>query len=179
MKRLQITEKDETRKIIRMFAVKKLNNIEEDKENKVKVLSCEILVAIPDKPGSKKFKTYLVLLDSGATSYLMDKNITRIHGLDENVTPIKEKWLTQYGVFKTKAKVTLEQMKLPQSATKRTVPTEMNLFKKAKEDPYDFILGGKFLQDIKLDIKNSTRTFAWNESEIPMVPRRLWELLEN
>ena len=67
MKRVQITEKGETKKIIRMFAVKEFNNIKEDKENKGKVLSCEILVAIPDKPGSKKFKTYLVLLDSGTT----------------------------------------------------------------------------------------------------------------
>ena len=133
MKRLQITEKGETRKIIRMFAVNELNNIEEDKENKVKVLSCKILVAIPDKPGSKKVKTYLVLLDSETTSYLMDKNITSIHGLDENVTPIKEKWLTQCGVFKTKVKVTLEQMKLPQFTTKRTVTAEMNMFKKRRK----------------------------------------------
>ena len=39
MERLQITEKGETGKIIRMSGVEELNNIEEDKENKVKVLS--------------------------------------------------------------------------------------------------------------------------------------------
>ena len=160
MKRLQITEKDETRKIIRMFAVKKLNNIEEDKENKVKLLSCEILVAIPDKPESKKFKTYLGLIDNGTSSCLIDKHITSIHGLNANATPSKEKWLTQCEVFKITAKVALEKMKLPQFTTKRTVTAEMNLFEKAKEDPYDFILGRNFLQDVKLDIKNNTRTFA-------------------
>ena len=50
----------------------------------------------------------------------------------------------------------------------------MNMFKRAKEDPYDFILGRNLLQDIKLDIKNSTRTFDWDEIEIPMVPRGHW-----
>ena len=50
----------------------------------------------------------------------------------------------------------------------------MNLFKRAKEDPYNFILGRNFLQDIKLDIKNSTRTFHWDEIEIPMIPRGHW-----
>ena len=50
----------------------------------------------------------------------------------------------------------------------------MNLFERAKENPYDFILERNFLQDIKLDIKNSTRTFDWDEIEIPMVPRGHW-----
>ena len=171
MERLQITEKGETGKIIRMSGVEELNNIEEEKGNKVKVLSSEVLVAIPDKPGSKKFKTYLGSLDNGTSSCFIDKHIASIHGLNTNATPSKEKWLTQCGKFKTNSKVTLEKMKLPQFITKRTVTAEMNLFEKAKEDPYDFILGRKFLQDIKLDIKKSTRTFAWDEIEIPMVPR--------
>ena len=37
MERLQITEKGETGKIIRMSGVEELNNIEEDKGNKVKI----------------------------------------------------------------------------------------------------------------------------------------------
>ena len=65
-------------------------------------------------------------------------------------------------------------MKLPQFTTKRTVTAEMNQFGRAKEDPYDFIFGRKFLQNIKLDIKSSTRTFAWDEIEIPMVSRGHW-----
>ena len=167
MERLQIAEKREIRKRIRMFGVEELNNIEEDKGNEVKVLSSEILVAIPDKPESKKFKTYLGLIDNGTSSCLIDKHITSIHGLNANATPSKEKWLIQCEVFKITAKVALEKMKLPQFTTKRTVTAEMNLFEKAKEDPYDFILGRNFLHNIKLDIKSST-------IEIPMVPREHW-----
>ena len=119
MERLQITEKGELKKRIRMFGAEEVNNIKEEKVNKVKVLSSEILVAIPDKPGCKKFKAYLGLLDSGTSSCLMGNHITSIHGLDANVTPSKEKWLTQCGVFKTTAKVTLEKMKLPQFTPKK------------------------------------------------------------
>ena len=36
-----------------MFRAEELNNIKEEKGNKVKVLSSEMLVEIPDKPGSK------------------------------------------------------------------------------------------------------------------------------
>ena len=174
MERLQITDKGESKKRIRMFGIGELNNIEEEKENKVKVLSSKILVAIPDKPGSKTFKTYFGLLDSGTSSCLMDKQIASIHGLDANAKLSKEKWLTQCGVFKTTERLTLDNMKLPQFTTKRIVNAEMNLFKRAKEDPYDFILGRNFLQDIKLDIKSSTRTFHWDEIERSMVPREHW-----
>ena len=44
-----------------------------------------------------------------------------------------------------------------------TVTAEINLFERAKDDPYDFVLGNNLLQDITLDIKSSTRTFSWDE----------------
>ena len=65
-------------------------------------------------------------------------------------------------------------MKLQQLTAKITVTAEIKIFGKAKENPYDFILGRNFLQDIKLGIKKSTRTFAWDEIEIPMVLRGHW-----
>ena len=51
----------------------------------------------------------------------MDKQIASIHGLDANAKPSKEKWLTQCGEFKTTARLTLDNMKLQQFTTKRTV----------------------------------------------------------
>ena len=157
-----------------MFGVEELYNIEEDKKTKVKALSSEIIVAIPDKLGRKKIKTYLGLIDSGTSPRLIDKHLASTNGLDANATPSKEKWLTQCGVFKTTARVTLDKIKLSQCTTKITVTAEMNIFEGVKEDPYDFILRRNFLLDIKLDIKSSTRTFAWDEIEIPIVPREHW-----
>ena len=133
MKRLKITEKCETGKRIRMFGVEELNNIEEEKGNKVKVLSSEVLVVIPDKPGSKMFKTYFGLLYSGTSSFLMDKRIVSIHGLDSHATPSKEKLMTQCGEFKTNSEVTLEKMKLLQFTIKRTVTAEINMFEKRRK----------------------------------------------
>ena len=65
----------------------------------------------------------------------------------------------------------LDKMKLLQFTTKKTATIEMNLFERAKYDPYRFILGRNLLQDIKLDVKSSTRTFAWDEIETRMVSR--------
>ena len=163
MERFQITEKIKTGKIIRMFGVERLNNIEEDKKAKVKVLTSEILVAIHDKPGSKNFKTYLVLIDSGTSSCLMDKHLASINGVDANATLSKERWLTQCRVFKTTARVTLD--KPPQFTIKRTMTAEMNLFGRAKGDPYGFILGRNFLQYIKLDIKTAHKPLPWTKSK--------------
>ena len=79
MERLQITEKGKNRNKIRMFRVEKLKKINKDTKKKVKLLSSEVLVAIPDKPGSKNYKTYLGLIDNGTSSCLMDKHIASIH----------------------------------------------------------------------------------------------------
>ena len=73
--------------------------------------------------------------------------------------------------LRTTAKVTLDKMKLPQFTTKRTVTAVMNMFERAKYDPYNFIFERNLLQYVKLDIKISTRTFVWDKIEIPMVPR--------
>lgn len=56
---IQITDKSKTGKIMRMSGLEEYNNIEEDKKSKVKVLSSEIIVAIPDKPESKMFNISL------------------------------------------------------------------------------------------------------------------------
>lgn len=66
----------------------------------------------------------------------------------------------------------LDKMKLLQFTTKKTVTIEMNLFERAKYDPYEFILGRNLL----LDVKSSTRTFAWDEIETRMVSRGHWNI---
>ena len=47
----------------------------------------------------------------------------------------------------------------------------MNLSESAKYGPYKFILGRNILQDVKLNIKNNTRTFVLGKLEIPLVLR--------
>jgi hypothetical protein len=64
-------------------------------------------------------------------------------------------------------KAVINMIKLPQFTSKRTFSAEMYLFQKKAENVYDFILGRDLLQEIGIDIINSTRTFRWNEIEAP------------
>ncbi len=47
----------------------------EEKSEEKSVPSSEILVTMPEKKGSKKFKTYLGLVDSGSSSSLVSKEL--------------------------------------------------------------------------------------------------------
>ena len=47
----------------------------------------------------------------------------------------------------------------------------MHLFKKNKNDKYDFIFGRDFLQAIGMDILFSTKTIAWDGIEVEMLSR--------
>ena len=79
--------------------------------------------------------------------------------------------MTRYGIFKTAVKLTLENIKLQQFTTERTMTIEMDLFERANNDHYNFNLGRNLLQDTELDIKISARVYVWEKIKILMVPR--------
>ena len=62
-------------------------------------------------------------------------------------------------------------MIIPQLITKETATVERNVFKRAKDYPYAFILVRKLLQNDGWDINNRTHTCFYNEIKIPMIPR--------
>jgi hypothetical protein len=93
---------------------------DDESEKKQAVLSAEMLVAIPVMSGSKKYKTYLALVDTGTSSSLIDAKIIKDAGYE--VAPETEsEWKTQGGVFKTHGKVKVEKFCLPQFSTKRKI----------------------------------------------------------
>ncbi len=53
----------------------KYHHSDKNKRNENKTPSSEILVAKPDKKGSKKYTTYLGLIDSGASGSLLNKEL--------------------------------------------------------------------------------------------------------
>ena len=79
--------------------------------------------------------------------------------------------MTRYGIFKTAVKLTLENIKLQQFTTERTMTIEMDLFERANNDHYNFNLGRNLLQDTELDIKTSARVYVWGKIKILMVTR--------
>jgi hypothetical protein len=66
-----------------------------------KNLSAEGLVAIPTSKGSKKYVTYLGLLDTGCSNSLINKEIVEFSLFDINLSKVKMKWTTQAGMFET------------------------------------------------------------------------------
>ena len=79
--------------------------------------------------------------------------------------------MTRYGIFKTAVKLTLENIKLQQFTTERTMTIEMDLFERANNDHYNFNLGRNLLQDTELDIKTNARVYVWGEIKILMITR--------
>jgi hypothetical protein len=68
----------------------------------------------------------------------------------------------------------MKGLRLPQFTTKRKVDFNFNLFKPSETDRYGVILGRDFGQSLGIDVKNSTKTFSWDQVEVPMVQRNHW-----
>ncbi len=89
-----------------------INRISEQKE-KEGTPSSEILIALPKAKNSKKYTTYLGLIDSGSSGSLLSSSI--IENTDFNVEKQKKptKWDTATGVLLTTGKATIEALNLP------------------------------------------------------------------
>ena len=78
------------------------------------------------------------------------------------------------GSFETNKSVNMKGLRLPQFTTKRKVDFSFNLFKPSETDRYGVILGRDFGQSLGIDVKNSTKTFSWDQVKVPMVQRNHW-----
>ncbi len=119
--------------------------------------SSEILIAMPDKKGSKKYTTYLGLVDSGS---LVNKEIVEYANFNVKLQKKPTKWDTATGVFQTDGSVVIEQYCLPQFTRKRHITTSFHMFQKCQKDKYDFILSRGLLKILGLDIHYSASQFV-------------------
>ena len=103
--------------------------------------SAEILIAIPENKGSKKYKTYLGLVDSGSSGSLVNKGIVEFANFKMQLQKNSVKWDTATGSFHTDGVVTIENYHLPQFTRKRHITSSFHMFQKWPKDKYDFILG--------------------------------------
>jgi hypothetical protein len=71
--------------------------------------SSEILIAMPDKKGSKKYTTYLGLVDPGSLGSLITKVIDKFYDFNIKMQKKLTKWDTATGVFQTDGSVAIEQ----------------------------------------------------------------------
>jgi hypothetical protein len=144
------------------------------KENEEHTQSSEILIALPNAKNSKKYTTYLGLIDSGSSGSLLSSSL--IENTNFNVEKQKKptKWDTATGVLLTKGRATIEALSLPQFTRKRQVSSTFHLFEKRKDDKYDIILSRDFLQAIGLVIDYSASQFTWDNISVAMVPSGYW-----
>ena len=78
------------------------------------------------------------------------------------------KWDTTNGSFITNSKAKIEFM-IPELNDQRLVNTYVH--DTSQEMPYDMIMGMDLLQELEIDILNSTRSIKWGNQEIMMRPR--------
>jgi hypothetical protein len=145
-----------------------------EKDNGKTTPSSEILVTIPRDKGSKKYRTFLGLIDAGSSSSLLSKTVVENTSFIIENSSKKTLWDTQAGSFKTNSFVLLERYFLPQFTKQRKLMNTFHLFNKLKEDGYDIIIGRDILKDMGLQIHYDTESFVWDDIKVKMVPRRHW-----
>jgi len=129
---------------------------------------------MPEKKGSKKYRTYLVLVDSGSSGSLVSKELVECADFNMKLNKKSTKWDTATGVLQMDGTVQIEKYILPQFTRKRYITMSFHVYKKLSKNKYDFILGHDLLQDIGLDIHYSNSQFVWGNIIINMVPCRFW-----
>jgi hypothetical protein len=145
-----------------------------EKAEEKTVPSSEILIAMPEKKGSKKFKTYLGLVDSGSSGSLVNEQLAKCADYEIKLNSKPTKWDTATGVLQTNGTVQIESFILPQFARKRYITASFHMYQKQPKDKYDFILGRDLLQEIGLDIHYSASQFVWDNIIVDMVPCGYW-----
>jgi hypothetical protein len=94
------------------------------------VPSAEILVAMPEKKCSKKYKTYLGLVDSGSSGSLISKELVETTDFDIQLSKKSIKWDTATGILQTDrtVQIELEQYILPQFTRKRHITMSFHVY---------------------------------------------------
>ena len=114
------------------------------------------------KRNSNEVFTLKALLDSGATSTLIHSKFVK-HQKRVKCSPTK--WETQNGSFITNSKAKIEFL-IPELNDQRLVKTTVHDTNQPMS--YDIIIGTDLMQEIGIDLLNSSKTIKWDEQEINM-----------
>ena len=132
-----------------------------------------MIVSIPSGVKSEKFLNFLALVDTGSSRSLANRKVISARYKKQKNTDCTG-WSTQAGEFRTNTEGLIDRVKLPQFTEKRSFGASFHLFEPSDHNKYDFIIGRDILQEMKIDILNSSQSFSWDGIEVPMVPRGYW-----
>jgi hypothetical protein len=99
----------------------------------------EILIAIPNDLGSKKFTTYVGLVDSGASSSLLNQALIEQTAFEKTLQANTMTWETHTRQCETTGKITLANYCLPHFTMIYELTSTFHMFKKMPDDRYDFV----------------------------------------
>ena len=131
---------------------------------KGEVLSPIVFINMHKKRKSKEIFTLKALLDSGATATLINSNFVK-HLKKHKCHPTS--WTTQNGTFTTSSKAKIKFL-IPELNNQRLVSAYVH--DTPQDMSYDIIIGQDLMQDMGIDILNSTKTIKWDDQEISMQP---------
>jgi hypothetical protein len=118
---------------------------QKNKERSENAPSSEILIALPNANNSKKYTTYLGLVDSGSSGSLISKDIVDNGNFNVQVQKKPTKWDTASGTLLTQGKVEITNCCLPQFTRKCHIANTFHIYAKRPNDKYDIILGRDLL----------------------------------
>ena len=124
-----------------------------------------VFINMHQKHKSKEIYTLKALLDSGATATLINSKYVK-KMKRHKCTPTS--WTTQNGVFTTSSKAQIEFL-IPELNDQRLVKAYVH--DTPQDMSYDIIIGQDLMQEMGIDLLNSTKTIKWDDQEISMRPR--------
>ena len=120
---------------------------------------------IRTRHGDPKPKTLKVLLDTGASSTIInEKHVRKLRQKNDSNT----QWGTAAGTFTT-TKTCKTQFSLPELHDKRLIQWECHVTNQPFN--YDMIIGRDLLTELGIDFSFKKQIITWDTAEIPMKPR--------
>ena len=126
------------------------------------MLSPIVFLNMHKKRKSKDVFTLKALLDSGATSTLINSKFVK-HLKRHKCKPTS--WQTQCGTFTTSSKAKIEFL-IPELNDQRLVSAYVH--DTPSDMSYDIIIGQDLMQQMGIDLLNSTKTIRWDDKEVPL-----------
>jgi hypothetical protein len=137
------------------------------KKQKTGQQSPEVVVEIATKDTGENKRILRCLIDSGSSeSIILDEFIT---GLPKQQTKVPQQWTTKGGTFSTSARCAVPFFIVDFSTQKRVIWNfHVDNSIKSTKSGYDMIIGRDLLTKLGIDIKFSSNTLKWEDTEIPM-----------
>ena len=131
------------------------------KETLSPILFADVIV----KRGKGKVQTAKILLDSGASKTIVNRNVVKKLKIVKNAKKLT--FNTPSGPLITHSSCKL-LFKLPELSNSRIIEWKCQVNDSKSPSNYDMIVGRDLLEQLGINLKFHTQTIEWDDAEIPM-----------